>query len=389
MSSRITLRTVVGNMMQRRARARRFLAIAMGLLLAIVCQAAPKAKPLNPHQGSTFTPIDLKPVANVDPMSQEDPFGLGPEPPSRPYLWIEGEACNKHHGNFGPVSRAAASNGEVLGGGWGLKPGEWAEWYFDLPFQSNNLQLYLRVARGAGHNPVAMLQVTLDGRNVSTFSIPRTGGSGNRDRDYAAGMGRGVLGRVDMGRHVLRMTTGRAGDVINLDGFWLSDGQQDFVNRVDDRHHLPPPARLHMLVYPYGPITLRGITFDLLDPAANAGKGILLAPPNSVTIAAAGGARGQRLHVLGAGVLATTKVNLQLVYEDGETQSRTIKLGALFTRKLEIQPVAQFGRWRYGYLATVNIQNKPLRAIRFGRSKVPYVIIAATVETLPGTAKAR
>ena len=138
-----------------------------------------------------------------------------------------------------------------------------------------------------------------------------------------------------------------------------------------------------MLVYPYGPITLRGITFDLLDPAKNAGKGILLVSPNTVATVRATGARGRQLHVLGAGVLAPSKVETQLVYEDGTTERRTIQLGVLFTRQPKQQPVAVFGMARYGYLASVDISDKPLREIRFGKSKVPYVIIAATVETRP------
>ncbi|MBI5091584.1 MAG: hypothetical protein HZB26_03970 [Candidatus Hydrogenedentes bacterium] len=340
----------------------------------------PKQAP-DPHAGSKFIPLDLRSVANVDPMAKEDPFGLGPEPPNRPYLWVEAETLNKQDGAFGPEARAGASGGQLLGKGFGAKPANWAEWYFDLPFQTEKGQLYLRAAREK-QNPSAVLQVTLDGRNVCTFFIPLTGGPGDQEKDFGPELARAELGHIEMGRHVLRITTSNAGDDINLDGFWLSDDQQDFQNRIDDQRRVPPPARPHMLVYPFGPIQIHGVAFDLLDPAKNGGKGILVSGSAPAAPVPCAGVQGQHLQVLGAGITEDTEIEVTVAYNDGASQSQKIHLGTLFTRKPK-QPVARFGLERWGYLASVSIQDKPLREIRFGKGSSRYVIVAATLESRP------
>jgi hypothetical protein len=349
---------------------------------ALFARAEEEKKAPDTHAGSKFTPLNLKPVANTDPAGKDDPFNLGQPAPPRPYLWLEGEARNKQSDQeFGPENRAAASGGQVLGKEFGAKAGQWAEWYFDLPFQTEKGQIYLRAARD-GRNVSATILVTLDGRNVCTFYMPQTGGLGDKEKDFGPELGRASLGHVEMGRHVLRIAAANAGDVINLDGFCITDDQQDLFNRVDGEGHMPPPAKLHMLVYPYGPITLHGIAFELLDPAANGGKGILLAAPGTVTVLPCDGARGQRLQILGAGTTEAATIEVTAVYADGASQTLNAKLGALFTLKPE-NAVARLGQSRFGYLATLAIEDKPLRELRFGKSAAPYVVLAATIESTP------
>ena len=206
-------------------------------------------------------------------------------------------------------------------------------------------------------------------------------GPGAKTQDFGREMPRASLGHVEMGRHALRITAGLADGPVSLDGFWITETEQDLVNRVDAQGRIIPPAKLHMLVYPYGPVNLNGINFHLADPAENGGKGILLGKPNSEYTVACEGKRGTRLRILGAGLTtdaATVKVTVK--YADATAKTQEMRFGALFTQTPE-SPLICLGHVRYAYLGTVDLDDKPLRQVVFEKGASRYVILAATVES--------
>jgi hypothetical protein len=264
-----------------------------------------------------------------------------------------------------------------LGGGWGKRAGDWAEWYFDLPWQSDSGQLYLRIARG-GHNPFAYLVIALDGRDIAGARIPITGGWGDADKDFEIGLCRVKLGKVPMGRHVLRISTVNDGDVLNLDGFWLSDGQQDLINRIGENSRIMPPASPDMLVYPPGRVTIRNMAFDLIDPAHNDRKAVYMSTTRPLVLPCES-AQGSRVHLLMAGVDEKVEIRVRVRYLDGRAESTSIEAGELFTRHPK-GPAVTFGKDRYGYLASFPIRLKPLREIRLVSSTGRYVLVGAIIE---------
>lgn len=334
-----------------------------------------------------YIPIDMSAVVNTDPLGLESPFIPGTTPRVPDWQWFEAEDCYRKSDGVAVVQQTRASAGKMLGGQWGAKPGDWAEWNFDLPWQSENLQLYLRIARHEG-NPVAKLNLTWDGESSWSVQVPHTGGPGDNDTDYEGGLARVELGRQQMGRHILRITSESENDKFHIDGFWLCDGEIDVVNRIGNDGRIKPAASQHNLLFPPGQRRIRGIDFVLIDRDQNEGKGFFLSG-DAPLVLDGGSERAATLHLLGAGIRITpaqqvdpnpSSATAEILYEDGSKADAPLLFNPLYSSK-QGDAVVTLGLRRFGYLIDIPLDPaKPLREVRIRPGEGRFLVIAATLE---------
>ena len=324
--------------------------------------------------------LDLAPIANASPLHEKDLYEPGINVPVIPYLWMEGERAHSTSRPL-PAERATrASQGKTLGGAFGGRADDWAEWYFDVPWQiphSRHAWLYLRTAR-VGQNAFATLRITLNGEDRGEIRIPINEGWGDDDDDFAAGLCSVDIGRVELGRQVLRLSAGDTAEAIHIDGFWLAAAPLDIINRINDEGRIYPAASIYNLVYRFGAVVRDRVPYQLLDPDDHDQRAIFVTAEEMATIAA-DNQRGASVSFLGSGVRGPVTVPVELEYADGRVEREEITFGPLYSEEGD-DAAMRMGRYRYAYGARCPLDAQAaLREIRLGKPSGRYVLIAATL----------
>jgi hypothetical protein len=329
--------------------------------------------------GSRFSEIDLRSVVNANPSPAENLFS-GKEGPFR--LWREGEAYTRQEGSTGKDEKPAASGAEVLGRDFGGAVGHWVEYEFETPALSG-LTISLRAARLA--DKPAHWKVSIDGKQRGELHVPATGGWGERDEDFA--WCAAWTGALEAGRHVLRFESTEWGSNTNFDGFLLAEFSLGFravrlhdgsMKWLEKERVLYEPGQTHVGAVPY----------DLIDPAQNGGKGIIVLNggdaadaasryPQSVTIPVQGAEGANRLYMLGqvGGFIGSERgphVIYRLHFDSGEPA------------EFQVPPMGEMRRWTDD-LRPFSAPLPPRRTLTSievvdGGSRVAPVVAAATLE---------
>ena len=324
--------------------------------------------------------LDLAPIANASPLSEEDLYEPGINAPAIPYIWMEGEKAQSTSRPLPAESASRASQGKTLGGAFAGRADDWAEWYFDVPWQiphSRHAWLYLRTAR-VGQNAFTTLRVTLNGEDRGEIRIPINEGWGEDDDDFAVGLCSIDIGRVELGRQVLRLSAGDTAEAVHIDGFWMAPAPLDIINRINDQGRIYPVASIYNLVYRFGAVARDHVPYLLLDPEDNDHRAIFVTAEEKATIAG-DDQRGASVSFLGAGIRGPVTVPIELEYKDGRVERKEITLGPLYSKEGD-GAAMRMGRYRYAYGVRCPLDAQAaLREIRLGKPSGRYVLIAATL----------
>lgn len=157
-------------------------------------------------------------------------------------FWIEGEAPETQSGSNGPVAKAGAHGGAVLGSDFGADTGDFAEWVIQVTGQVDTGVLAIRYAR---LNPgEAAYRVMLDDVEVAAnFAFGPTGGWG--DKESQLQVVSLPIGLVQAGEHRVRIEALEKDAHLNVDLLAIHDAQDAFA--------LPSPrahVRLRMIEVP-------------------------------------------------------------------------------------------------------------------------------------------
>ncbi len=221
--------------------------------------------------GSSFATVDLRSLANTDPFPGGPIFTSGPVDSFQ--VWHEGEHPVTQEGSEGRDTKQAAAGGEVLGMMIGSSKEHFAEYTFFLPTQCEG-HVYFRVARGRspGLEQSAEWALSVDGRAPQPVSFPTTTGWGDREEDFR--WVHVALGELLDGGYTLRLTSTHDRANINLDGFLISsepttppatNAAAELMNHRLEQIAYRPARRIH-----------DGVEFQLIDPAVNADRGVIL-----------------------------------------------------------------------------------------------------------------
>lgn len=327
-----------------------------------------------------FNPVDLGDVLNNNPLSDSDMDIGGVDIPLARYVWLEGEGADSGNGDLAGDPALRASAGLMLGGGFGNNPGDWAEWYFDFPYDTEDGAVYVRTTR-AGENAFTSLSVTLNGEDKGTLLVPLNAGWGDADENFVLGLCSLPLGRIHMGRQVLRLTAGDTYEPIALDGLWVATDTLDIVNRIDAGGKIRPPASPYMLVYPFGPRTIAHVPFNLIDPESNGGFGVLRIREGETVSVDVDMEHVSKFHLLGAGVRGAAMVSVSMIGPGGTDTEAEVTLGPLYARQPE-GAVLSLGRYRVGYSAPVETgEPTTVASVRLRAESGDVLLLALTAET--------
>lgn len=146
-------------------------------------------------------------------------FEAEPEDPSPELLFKkEGEEPDFQDGSSGEDLKAAASNGKVLGSGFGTNPGHRAVWVIDVKEAIENAVLTVRYARAMEGS--AEVAVRLPNRTrLERRRFASTGGWGETEREFGAEVFR--LGKLEPGNVKIEMMIVAAGGNVNMDALYI------------------------------------------------------------------------------------------------------------------------------------------------------------------------
>jgi len=320
-------------------------------------------------------PIDITGAANANPLSEDDLHEPGVDIPETSYMWFEGEHADATSRDFEPVEGERASNGKMLSAEFGLQKGDWAEWYFNYPWQCPEANLYIRTTR-VGVNAFTELEVTLNGEKVGATYVPVNEGVGHHHEDFLRGTCVVQFDGMPMGRQALRLTATAGGEEIYIDGFWLACGRLDLVNRVGENGMIRPPAVSSMLLYRPGMQILGGVRFFLIDPfeleqaVIDFTEGDVVLPGD--------GFKAKELFVVGAGLRGPQSLDVTIEYSNGAKEERSLSFGPLYREKAG-EAAMELGEYRYGYVAGTDITVDRVETIRLSKPSGRIVILAATL----------
>lgn len=347
--------------------------LRIALLLACAGLAVTEAVP------SSFQPLDMTAVMNADPTDPETAAPGGAPVPEIPYLFFEAERLFRAEGAEA-VAMEGASQGEAVRGF--SSRGDWAEWAFDAPFDSDEAVLHLRVlptpgleSGGTSDEWLTVLAPTLNerpGRVVYVPSWPKTG---------QAVIVQAPLGHIRMGRQLLRLSVRMEGQPITIDCAWIGFQELEIRNELSDAGRIHPPHPSAAVVFEAGRIKLGEVPFDLVDRNATKGKAVAIPGPDGLTLALEGKS-GDALYILGAGRAAEGTVLVTVSYTDGETDVTPVKWRSLYTRRpAEAGEVTvPLGQLRRGAVRTVPLHGKPIDSISLrAEGEGRALILAATL----------
>lgn len=138
------------------------------------------------------------------------------------YVWHEGEAFVSQSGSSAADLKAAASNGQCLGMGWGSRRGDCVEYEVNLPFRLPRAFLYLRYARVGRW--AAELDVYASGRLIGaspTTVLKPTGGWGYQANEWVCK--KLPLGSMEAGKYTIKFVSLLDDGEVNIDGFFIAN----------------------------------------------------------------------------------------------------------------------------------------------------------------------
>jgi len=117
--------------------------------------------------------------------------------------------------------KQGASRNEALGNFWGKKLSDFVVYRFSVPRKTANVRLYLRYAF-SGQDP-QQYNLFLDGDFIDSFGLPPSRGFGYSADEWKLSTIK--LGWLGPGNHELKLAPGVEEQVVNLDYFYLSEGE--------------------------------------------------------------------------------------------------------------------------------------------------------------------
>ncbi len=134
--------------------------------------------------------------------------------------FTEAERWTRQSGSSQRDMKAAASAGEVLGWGWGMDGGDYAEYEFYLARDLSTPTLHLQYACGEGNG--RLLDVRWNGQLVGTVNGTNTGGWGETSNQFS--LATLILPSATSTYHKLTFYANGLDVPVNLDCWWLTDG---------------------------------------------------------------------------------------------------------------------------------------------------------------------
>jgi 4-amino-4-deoxy-L-arabinose transferase-like glycosyltransferase len=117
--------------------------------------------------------------------------------------------------------KQGASRGKALGDFWGRQQTDFALYRFSIPRPISDVHLYIRYAFEG--TPFRQYHLYLDGKLAATFALSTTGGYGYTEREWRLyDLGIGGLARGD---HELKIVPASGDQVVNLDYFYICEGE--------------------------------------------------------------------------------------------------------------------------------------------------------------------
>jgi hypothetical protein len=117
--------------------------------------------------------------------------------------------------------KKGASQGRALGNYWGRRESDFALYRFSLPRQISDAHVFLRYAfEGA---PFHQFNLYIDGNLAATFALPTTRGFGYTEQEWLLYSIK--LGSLSPGAHELKIAPASKDQVVNVDYFYLSEGE--------------------------------------------------------------------------------------------------------------------------------------------------------------------
>jgi len=165
-------------------------------------------------------------------------------------LWVEAEDYAEGRGSQAAFyAMAGASGGKIVDNDWGGRATDLLRYKVKLPADVARLHITLRYARAMRGDAVVLLQ--LDGKPDPPVrvTLPPTGGWGFTRGQWR--MAHAELPAAKAGAHTLEIRSTRAGNNVNLDGFFLSDRP---VTRDPTDRPIPESPELREAVRQLGPI---------------------------------------------------------------------------------------------------------------------------------------
>lgn len=363
------------------------------MITALLCMVLSEMLPLEqPPAQYAYLPIDLRPVMNTNPWDTEAMRVPELQIAETPHLILEGASAHAAEGAQ-PAEAAWAAQGTVLAGL--AHEGNWAEWAFDVPFESDEAVLHIRVQRAHGEDestdpsfrPFSVLSPTLNGRSGSVLYV-------HADDPGAAPapvIAETTLGRIRMGRHVLRLTTRIGGAPIAVDTLWIGARKLDIPNRLDADDRARRPFSVHTLAYAPGRLQEGGIPFDLLDPEQeDAGRAVFL-PGDEAAEIAVDGLIGDALVILGAGARGGAATALTVRYQDGTESAHHLEWPPLYgaATPASEERAVPLGLFRHAVVRSVPLEAVPIASVAIAREGIGRpVILALTLRHPAGAAEA-
>mgnify|MGYP002619739420 CR=1 FL=1 len=331
----------------------------------------------------THLPLDLTGVMNADPWDA-DTMAVPDLPLAEtPFVFIEGERVFRSNGGE-TIELSTASGGSALRGLGDAD--DWAEWAFDIPFDSNEAVLYARMSRPVGEEediaqgfrPYTILAVELNNRPGGIMYV-----NASEEPDaFAEGMAQTELGRVRMGRHLLRLNVRMPGEPVVIDCLWIGARTLDLANELGDDGRMLRPFSISVLAYEPGRLEAGGIPFDLVDPRANEGRGVLLPGDEGVSIPL-GAQLGSALLLLGAGSDAHAQGTVTVAYTSGESETTELRWPALYDRNPVIgdEITVSLGLFRRAWVRRVPVRPEPIASVQLAsEGGGRLVLLAVTLE---------
>jgi len=138
--------------------------------------------------------------------------------------WTEAEDYTRQYGSSARDYKAAASGGEVLGNGWGMNGGNYADYEFHLSRPLSAPTLWLRYACAAGDGRA--FEVRWDDAAVASITCTNTGGWGTNTNHFSWAVA--VLPSLTSGAHKLTFVANGYDEPVNLDAWYLLGAGEAF-----------------------------------------------------------------------------------------------------------------------------------------------------------------
>jgi len=188
---------------------------------------APVIVPLPEFTNVNPTALDNFSITHVTPgvvFIADLGFLQGQRASSANAYFTEAENWTRQSGSPQRDMKAGASGGEVLGWGWGMDGGDYADYELYVARDLTNPTMYLQFACNQGDG--RLLDVRWDDQFIGTVNCANTGGWGELSNHFSR-IPR-LLPSVTTGYHKLTFYANGMDEPVNLDCWWLADGASAF-----------------------------------------------------------------------------------------------------------------------------------------------------------------